>query len=235
MTGVRTIFASLLPGLLLLGCGSTGTGPARDGGGDSTAPDGDAQADTPAAEDRPDGGPDDASEAGTPDAGGYTLPSFAGGFDFFLTLPPSFSPFLPLTGEEVTREPPGFHDQTSDHYFSYGFLWWLTGTPDLSTTALHDDLVLYFTGLCPSTTVTATLGDPEGASADAGSGALIARRSGTLDAATCFSLPVPSATTEVSTYQCPDHTAVLVLLSPQPSTSQTWTDLRGVRDAFVCW
>ena len=38
---------------------------------------------------------------------GYSLPEFPGGFAFHTPLPPSFSPFLPLYGEETTREPPG--------------------------------------------------------------------------------------------------------------------------------
>src|SRR6185369_233589 len=103
-----------------------------------------------------------------PPPGGYTLPSFAGGFDFYLTLPPGFSPFLPLRGEEATREPPGFHDAASDEYFSYGFLWWLTGAVDLSTAALQDDLRTYFTGLCASPSVTVTLDDQGSGTLDAG-------------------------------------------------------------------
>ena len=165
--------------------------------------------------------------------GGYRLPEFPGGNTFYLQLPPTFSPFLPLSGEEATREPPGFYDPASAYLFSYGFIWWLTGTPDLSTEALRTDLRNYYAGACPSTTVTVTLDDPTPAGADGG--LLVARRMGTLDTGSCLGNPVPTATLDVSTYDCPDHTAVIVMVSPQPAGSQVWTDLLALRDGFTCW
>jgi len=166
---------------------------------------------------------------------GYSLPQFPGGFTFHTGLPPAFSRFLPLSGEEETREPPGadFYNPSSAYFFSYLFIWWLTDTPDLSTTALRDDLSLYYTGLCPSQTVVVTRADPEPAAADAGT--LVARRRGTLDAQTCLGNPVPIAAVETSTYNCPDHAAVIVLVSPQPPSSEVWTDLVAIRDGFTCW
>jgi len=166
---------------------------------------------------------------------GYSLPQRPGGFTFHTQLPPAFSRFLPLSGEEETREPPeaDFYDPSSASFFSYLFIWWLTDTPDLSTTALRADLDLYYTDLCPSQTVAVTLADPEPAAADAE--ALVARRGGTLDAQTCLGNPVPIAAVETSTYDCPDHAAVIVLVSPQPPSSQVWTDLLAVRDGFTCW
>jgi hypothetical protein len=86
---------------------------------------------------------------------GYSLPEFPAGFVFHTPLPPTFAPSLPLSGEEATREPPeaDFYNPASPYFFSYLFIWWLTGTPDLSTTGLRDDLRLYYAGLCPSGTV----------------------------------------------------------------------------------
>ena len=166
---------------------------------------------------------------------GYSLPELPGGFSFHTRLPPAFSPFLPLYGEETTREPPeaDFYNPASPYFFSYLFIWWLTDTPDLSTTALRDDLRLYYTGLCPSETVSVTLGDPAPAAVDAGM--LVARRSGALDARSCLGNPVPIAAVETATYNCPDHTAVVVIVSPQPLASQVWTDLVAIRDGFTCW
>jgi hypothetical protein len=186
------------------------------------------------------GAPHDGGDAADPDAlgedgttHGYSLPGFPGGNDFFYLLPPSFSPFLPLYGQGATREPAAFYDTTSDYYFSYAFVWWIEGTPDLSTSALGNDLRLYYTGLCPSQTVAVTLGEPAATSQDAGS--LVARRAGTLDAGTCFDNPVPAAAIEVSTYDCPDHHAVVVLVSPQPVPGPIWTELDTIRDGFLCW
>jgi hypothetical protein len=232
MTSIpRSIFALVAvvaAQLLFQACGGGAAQPPRDAA-TSEAPPQDSAADATQVFDASDGGV-------AVDAAGYMLSTFAGGAEFFLRLPPSFSMFLPLSGEEVTREPPGFHTPTSDEYFSYEFLWWLTGTPDLSTAALREDLQIYYIGLCPSQTVTVTLDEPLAPSpGDAGAGVLVARRNGTLDAGTCFNAAVPPALVEVSTFTCPDHTAVLVLISPQPSTGQVWTDLRRIRDTFSCF
>ena len=191
---------------------------------------------------RNDGGPatdgGDASGDGTP-LHGYELPGFPNGFEFNSRLPPTFSPFFPYTGEVSTREPPEaeFYEPSSDHFFSYGFIWWLTGMPDLSTAALRSALQVYYIGLCPSPTVTVNLGEPEGDSpgATTGSGRLVARRTGTLEVTTCFEKPVPAASIEVWTYDCPDHAAVVTLVSPQPNGGSVWTELRTIRDGFSCW
>ena len=194
-----------------------------------------AAPDTGAAIDADVGGPSDGDSA-TPR--GFMLDSFVGGFDDHFTLPPRFSPLLPLTGAEVTREPPGFYDVASTTYFSYAFLWWVTGTPDLSTGALRDDLHIYYIGLCGTSRVTVTLQDSQGPRDPQGAvdaGVLLARREGTLAAGTCFGNPVPMATLEVTTYQCPDHFAVLVLIRSQLASSQVSADLVRIRDSFICF
>jgi hypothetical protein len=211
---------AIVTAALLSACGGGTAGPGGDAGGADTGSDaGTADGD--------DGGADRVAP------GGYSLPEFPGGVTFFIPLPPAFSPFLPLSGDEATREPAPFYDTTSDYFFSYEFIWWLTGTPDLSTDALRDDLRTYFVGLCATTTpVALTLADP----VPAGSG----RRAGTLDVGnggpgSCFGNPVPPATLDVSTFDCPDHKAVIIIVSPQPQSSQVWTDLRAIRDGFLCW
>ena len=216
---------AVLAAALLCGCGGGGASSRDDGGdaGDSAGWDGGP----------PDGSGGDDGGGDRPQPGGYALPGFSGGVSFFIQLPPSFSPFLPLSGDEATREPAAFYDTTSDYFFSYAFIWWLSGAPDLSTAALHDDLSTYFVGLCEATTpVAVTLAEP----VPAGS----MRRAGTLDVGngqpgSCFGNPVPPATLDVSTFDCPDHQAVIVLVSPQPQSSQVWTDLRAIRDGFLCW
>lgn len=230
------------------GCGDGATAAPIDAATGDGAPGTDATdgRDSAAASDTTGDVTDGSSQ---PDAAsGYTLSSFAGGFDFALTLPPRFAPFLALAGDEVTREMPEFYGTASPNYFSYGFLWWLTGAPDLSTSALRDHLALYYTGLCALTTAaTVTLQEPDlngapAAAADAGgprAGALVARRMGTLRVGSCkgFDAPIADSSVEVSTYACGDHPAVLVLVSPQPSSpdNAVWRQLRAMRDTFTCW
>jgi len=164
-------------------------------------------------------------------AGGFSLGSFAGGFDDHLPLPPYFASLLPLHGQEETRESPGLYDATSDQYFSYGVFWWAEGTVDLTTEALRSDVAMYYAGLCNSASVTVTLGDPD----PSGAAPFSSRRTGALSVGSCFNAPVPPATVEVSAAVCPDHTAILILVSPQLADSQVWTDLHAIRDSFHCW
>jgi hypothetical protein len=221
---LRRAAAVLLVAVSLPAACESSTPPSHDAGAAGAPPDaGDADADT---------GPDqDAGDAPVPH--GYSLPGFEGGTEYGYRLPPPFSPFLPLRGDGATREPAGFYEPTSDYFFSYAFIWWIEDMPDLSTSALESDIELYFAGLCPSPTAAVTLGDSGALPADPGM--LAARRAGTLEAGTCFDNPVPLATLEVSTYACPDHAAVLVLVSPEPSSSQVWTDLFAIRDGFTCF
>jgi hypothetical protein len=174
----------------------------------------------------------DASDADAePPAGGFELASFPGGFDDSFSLPPRFAPLLPLTGAEVTREPPGMYEATSDEYFSYAVLWWLTGSPDLGTMALRDDLLIYYIGLCGAATV--TLDEPASPGPnDAGVGL---ERLGTLSVEYCFDAPVPDARLQVTTFDCPDHDAALILVSPQPEGSVAWADLARIHASFRCW
>jgi len=164
-------------------------------------------------------------------AGGFSLASFSDGFDDHLPLPPYFASLLPLHGREETREPPGMYEPTSDHFFSYGVFWWAEGTADLTTEALRSDLTTYYTGLCNSASVTVTLGDPDAA----GAGPFSSRRTGSMTVGSCFDSPVAPATVEVSAAVCPDHTAILVLVSPQPASSPVWMELHAIHDSFRCW
>jgi len=175
--------------------------------------------------------PTDASTAADSSMGGFSLGSFAGGFDDQLVLPPHFAAALPLHGLEETRESPGLYQPAGDQYFSYAVFWWAEGSVDLSTEALRSDLATYYAGLCMSPSVTVTLGDPEAVAA----GEFSSRRAGEMSVGSCFGAAVPPAMIEVSVASCPDHTAILILVSPQPASSQVWADLHSIRDSFSCW
>lgn len=222
--------AWLLPGACLamlvamLACGSSAA--PRPDGGDADGGQPDVATD---AEKNPDANPD------ANPTHGYTLPDIPGGESFPIILPPKFARFLPLSGDEVTREPPGFHEPTSPYYFSYGFIWWLTNSPPVDTASLRSYLGEYYSGLCAAPSPAVVTLDEPAADANVDAGMLAARRNGTLTAGSCFDLAVPAAALETSTYDCPDHTAVVVLLSPQPQSHEVWTELRALRDGFNCW
>jgi len=175
--------------------------------------------------------PVDASTDTDAPTGGFSLGSFAGGFDDHLVLPPYFAGTLPLHGREETRESPGLYLPADDQYFSYAVLWWAEGSVDLSTDALRTDVATYYAGLCMIPSATVTLGDPEAGA----TGTFSSRRAGAMSVGSCFGAAVPPATIEVSAAACPDHTAILILVSPQSGSSPVWADLHSIRDSFTCW
>jgi hypothetical protein len=205
--------------LLLAACSERPSAPSNGAVDASTEAPGDA-----------DTGPNDASDANVP-SGGFDLASFPGGFDDAFSLPPEFAPALPLVGAEVTREPPGMYDTTSEFLFSYAILWWLEGSPALDTESLRDYLLVYYTGLCGGGAV--TLDEPTAPGPnDAGVG--LARR-GTLTVEWCLGVRVPPSVLEVTTFACSTHDAVLTTITPAPAESAAHAELARIRDSFRCF
>ena len=62
-------------------------------------------------------------------------------------LPPDFAPQITYRGIEDLRFSPGWGDVKSDQHWTYGFLWWLEGTPILDAQTLQSNLQAYYSGL----------------------------------------------------------------------------------------
>jgi hypothetical protein len=79
-----------------------------------------------------------------------------------IPFPLSFAPQLKYQGTEELRFAPGFFDPQSPGYWSYGFVWWLDGKPELNEKTLNESLPAYFTGLCKAAAAKSLKLDPSG-------------------------------------------------------------------------
>ena len=70
---------------------------------------------------------------------GWTTERFA--------LPPDFAPGMTYKGVEDIRFAPGWGDIKSDEHWTYGFLWWLEGSPKPDAAGLQSNLKAYYDGL----------------------------------------------------------------------------------------
>lgn len=64
-----------------------------------------------------------------------------------IPFPLDFAPGIPLRGVEELRFPPGMFDPKAPLYFSYAFVFWLEGRPELNPANLEEILRDYFVGL----------------------------------------------------------------------------------------
>ena len=65
-------------------------------------------------------------------------------------LPPEFAPKFTYKGVEDIRFTPGWGDSTSAEYWSYAYLWWLSGKQNIDAHTLQENLKAYYTGLVGS-------------------------------------------------------------------------------------
>jgi hypothetical protein len=64
-----------------------------------------------------------------------------------ITFPIVFAPAIPYKGLEEIRFMPGWGDSKSADYWSYSFLWFIEGTPDINPDILKLYLTQYYNGL----------------------------------------------------------------------------------------
>jgi hypothetical protein len=64
-----------------------------------------------------------------------------------IAFPISFAPGVPFKGSEEIRFAPGWGDSKQENYWSYGFLWFIDGTPKINEDVLKQYLTQYYNGL----------------------------------------------------------------------------------------
>jgi hypothetical protein len=62
-------------------------------------------------------------------------------------IPIDFAPTIPYSGVEDIRFAPGWADPASDEYWTYAFLWYLDGKPEINSESIEKNLNAYYTGL----------------------------------------------------------------------------------------
>src|SRR4051812_19484084 len=65
-----------------------------------------------------------------------------------IPFPLGFAPEVPFHGTEEVRFSPRMFDPKAPGYWTYTFVWWLEGEPDVGAPALKAHLRRYFSGLC---------------------------------------------------------------------------------------
>ena len=63
------------------------------------------------------------------------------------SIPIDFAPQIPYKGIEELRFAPGWGKRTSPDYWSYAYVWWLEGSPKITTASLQENLKAYYSGL----------------------------------------------------------------------------------------
>ncbi|MEJ0029876.1 MAG: hypothetical protein WDO15_05690 [Bacteroidota bacterium] len=77
----------------------------------------------------------------------YTLPAPEGWGIERIAFPIEFAPSIPYKGVEDLRFTPGWGFADNKEYWSYTFLWYLDGKPEITPEAEEKNLAAYYTGL----------------------------------------------------------------------------------------
>jgi len=77
----------------------------------------------------------------------YFLPGPNGWTSEVIPFPIEFAPSINYSGVEDLRFTAGWGDVKSEDYWSYAFLWWLEGSPEMNENVISNNLKAYYTGL----------------------------------------------------------------------------------------
>jgi hypothetical protein len=160
-----------------------------------------------------------------PDWRGETIP-----------FPLDFAKDLPYRGVEELRFAPDFFDATAPTYFSYVFVWWLEGEPELGEQMLERDLVAYFAGLSDAVGGKKFTFDPAHYRAT-----LAPREGGGFEGVVETYDPFGAGQeltlyVELTVRDCPaaERRSLLALASPRARPDPVWDGLDAVGAGFEC-
>ena len=172
----------------------------------------------------------------------YTLAAPQGwGVERF-AIPIEFAPTISYKGVEDVRFAPGWSDPGSNEYWTYAFLWYLEGTPEITPQVTEKNLAAYYTGLIERNIerrkipkeklfpVKVTLKKTRAEGAD------LQTYSGTIYMLDYMEQKPITFNCVVHLRSCPgkNNTFVFYQVSPQPLTSDIWKGLQQLWSAFEC-
>lgn len=173
---------------------------------------------------------------------GYTLAMPEGwGVERFV-IPIEFAPTIPYKGVEDVRFAPGWGDEKRSDYWTYAFLWFLEGKPEITPEATERNLTAYYTGLIgrnierrkiPKEKLMHVKVTMKKATADPGD---LQTFSGTVEMLDYMAQKPITFNCIVHVKMCPAkrNTFVFTQISPQPLTSDIWKGLRDLWTTFDC-
>ncbi|MHB8207873.1 hypothetical protein [Mucilaginibacter sp.] len=168
---------------------------------------------------------------------GYSLPLPEKWKSETIPFPIDFAPSIPYQGIEELRFTPGWGDAKSNDYWSYTFLWFVDGTPQVNANLLNTYLTTYFDGLYHSNnksspdSVGFTKSDITNTSTASGDEQTYSGKISTLNF-----LTKKKITFYVSIHLQPHadakETAIFFEVSPKPYSNPVWGELDGIVSGF---
>ncbi|MBV8256143.1 MAG: hypothetical protein JO154_26345 [Chitinophaga sp.] len=157
-------------------------------------------------------------------------------------LPTDFAAQIPLKGVEDIRFAPGWGAPESEEHWTYAFLWWLEGRPQLNAALLQNYLYQYYTGLVgrnigrrniPAEKVIPVTTSIQAVKALPGDEATYEGNIHMLN----YMQPAPmtlNVRIRVRNCQSQQHTAVYIELSPKPYRHALWQQMDRIGNEFDC-
>jgi hypothetical protein len=159
-----------------------------------------------------------------------------------IPFPIEFAPGIPYKGFEELRFAPGWEFTANEEHWSYGFLWWLEGKPNISAEVLQQNLNTYYFGLLsrnirkrniPAAKVispVATIKKIETAPGDTET------YRGTISMLDYLDIMHNTITLNCLVHKkdCNTHTALIYEISPKPLEHKIWQQLNNLEDSFRC-
>ena len=157
-------------------------------------------------------------------------------------IPIDFAPAIPYKGVEDLRFAPGWSDPKSDEYWTYAFLWYMEGKPDITPQIIEKNLAAYYTGLTgmnieqrkiPKEKLVPVKVAIRKVSVIEGD---LQTYSGTINMLDYMEQKPMTLHCVVHIRSCPgkNNTFVFYELSPQPLTSGVWKALQKIWTTFDC-
>jgi hypothetical protein len=172
----------------------------------------------------------------------YSLQIFPGwGVERF-AIPIEFAPSIPYKGVEDLRFAPGWSDPASEEYWSYAFLWYLEGKPEIDPQTTEKNLAAYYNGLVGRNIVNQKIPEEElvpvtvnitRTSVDEGD---LQTYSGSIGMLDYMARKPITLNCIVHVKSCADenNTFVFYEISPRPFTGSVWKDLQKLGATLEC-
>jgi hypothetical protein len=157
-------------------------------------------------------------------------------------IPIDFAPTIPYSGVEDIRFTPGWADSSSNEYWTYAFLWYLDGKPEINSENIEKNLTAYYTGLIgrnidkrniPKEKISDVKVSVTQAQTSEGD---LQTYSGTIDMLDYMAQKPMTLNCTVHIRSCPDknHTFIFYEISPKPLTDDVWKEMDKLWVAFEC-
>jgi hypothetical protein len=142
---------------------------------------------------------------------------------------------------EELRFAPGWGEPNSEEHWSYSFLWWLDGKPEIDAKILQANLTDYFSGLVgrnitnrkiPADKVVPTNAKIDKVKTSANDLETYTGTISMLDYHTQTPM-ILNCVIHVKDMKMPNHTAIYFELSPKPLSHSIWKKLNETGDSFA--